>query len=86
MELMVQTAVTFDDTEIYQTYTYCPNINGFPGFLRMIMHVKTVNSRPFLSSHAHWVRVYVHICMNTTQVGEDNPKKDYQISMCGSPG
>ena len=39
MELKVQTAVTFDDTEIYQTYTYCPNVNGFLGFLRMIVHV-----------------------------------------------
>ena len=82
MELKVQTAATFDDTEIYRTHTYWfyqqfSNIKGFSGFLRMITPMKTVNTRPFLSSHAAWIWGYVNIYMNTTEMGDDNPKKDY---------
>ena len=82
MELKVQTVATFDDTEIYWTHIYCfyqqfPNVKGFSGFLRMIAHMKTVNTRPLLSSHVAWIRGYVNIYMNTTEMGEDNSKKDY---------
>ena len=49
---------SFDDMEMYRTYTYWfnqqfPNVNNSQG---MIVHVETFDTRQFLFTHTAWLR------------------------------